>query len=76
MLIVAFFPPFYFRLVVAHVGVESNNENVDHLRCILNIVRGNLTKPKILYKMNLLEKLSSSHSFDESQSIILAKQFV
>lgn len=48
MLIVAFLPPFYFRLIVAHVDVESNNENVDHLRWI---VRGNLTE----YKKNILE---------------------
>lgn len=59
MLIVAFFPPFYFRLVVAHVGVESNNENVDHLRWILSIVRGKLTK-QIISELNKLENVTYS----------------
>lgn len=42
MLIVAFFPSVLFPFSLAHVGVENNNENVDHLRWILGIVRGKL----------------------------------
>lgn len=54
MLIVAFFLPFYFRLVVAHVDVESNKENVDHLRWILSVVRGNSRKRNNIFNEYIL----------------------